>query len=336
MTPPLRRALVTGGGTGIGRAIARRLRERGLEVVIVGRRSEVLDDTADALGAIALPADIVAEPERVIAEAGPIQVLVSNAGHQAAAPIGGWTATDFAELYHAGEWTGEVSATVSEAMERLYDAEVRFTDAQVGAFLDELRADGVLDDTLVVLTADHGEEFGEHGMIGHGDTLYPELLHVPLMLRFPDGWRAGERETAPTSHLHLPPTILDAVGLGETLADTTFAGESLLRGTSEMPIYAWRYREGDRDLYALRVGDELVIEGEYDLARAEGGAPEVYDLGGDPGALDNLAGSDPTRLERLRALLGTVRSAYSENAFEGGSVHLDDATRAELEALGYL
>ena len=99
MTPPLRRALVTGGGTGIGRAIARRLRERGLEVVIVGRRSEVLGDTADALGAIALPADIVAEPERVIAEAGPIQVLVSNAGHQAAAPIGGWTATDFAELY---------------------------------------------------------------------------------------------------------------------------------------------------------------------------------------------------------------------------------------------
>jgi len=244
--------------------------------------------------------------------------------------------TDFAELYHAGQWTGEVSATVSEAMERLYDAEVRFADAQVGAFLDELRADGVLDDTLVVVTADHGEEFGEHGMIGHGDSLYPEQLHVPLMLRFPDGWRAGERETAPTSHIHLPPTILDAVGLGAGLEGTTFAGESMLRGPSDMPIYAWRYRDGERHLFALRVGDELVVEGEYDLARPEAGAPEIYDLGKDPGALANLAGDDPARLERLRALLTKVREAYSEGAFEGGRVQMDEATRAELEHLGYL
>jgi len=105
MTPPStntsthRRALVTGGGTGIGRAIAQKLRDKGLEVVIVGRRADVLRATAAELGAVALVADIVSEPERVIAEAGPLQVLVNNAGHQVAAPIGQWTAADLAGLY---------------------------------------------------------------------------------------------------------------------------------------------------------------------------------------------------------------------------------------------
>ncbi|MDF1800035.1 MAG: sulfatase, partial [Planctomycetota bacterium] len=244
--------------------------------------------------------------------------------------------TDFAELYHNGEWTAEVSAEVSAAMEALYDAEVQVADAVLGELFDELRAAGTLDDTLVVITADHGEEFGEHGMIGHGDSLYPELLHVPLMLRFPDGWRAGETEPGATSQLHLAPTVLDAVGLGTELEGLSFAGESLLRGLPEVPIYAWRYREGERSLYALRVGDEVVLEGTYDFARAESGAPEFYDLAADPGALKNLRAEDPARVESLRQLLSAVRELYSKDAFEGGSVRLDAATQERLEALGYL
>lgn len=99
MSTPLKRALVTGGGTGIGRAIAAALRNKGLEVVIVGRRAAVLKQTAQTLGAIPLVADIVADPQGVIDAAGPLQVLVNNAGHQIAAPIGAWTAADFASLY---------------------------------------------------------------------------------------------------------------------------------------------------------------------------------------------------------------------------------------------
>ena len=99
MTPPPNRALVTGGGTGIGRAIAAALRDKGLEVVIVGRRAAVLEQTARELGATPLIADIVADPQGVIAAAGPLQVLVNNAGHQIAAPVGAWTAADFSSLY---------------------------------------------------------------------------------------------------------------------------------------------------------------------------------------------------------------------------------------------
>lgn len=99
MSAPIQRALVTGGGTGIGRAIAAALRQSGLEVVIVGRRAELLQQTARELDVVALPGDIVAEPERVIADAGPLQVLVNNAGHQIAAPVGQWRSEDFASLY---------------------------------------------------------------------------------------------------------------------------------------------------------------------------------------------------------------------------------------------
>ncbi|MBD3872782.1 MAG: sulfatase-like hydrolase/transferase [Acidobacteria bacterium] len=94
-----------------------------------------------------------------------------------------------------------------------YNAEVAFTDSLVGRFREALEARGLLDRSLVILTADHGEGLGDHGERFHGFFVYETTIHVPLIIRFPHAARAGTVAADPVSHVDLMPTILDAVGL---------------------------------------------------------------------------------------------------------------------------
>jgi len=94
----------------------------------------------------------------------------------------------------------------------LYDGEVRRADERVGRLVAELRARNVLERTILVIVSDHGEELFEHDRVGHGHSLYDELLHVPFMVRFPNG-RWAQRVSDQVRTMDLMPTILDAVGL---------------------------------------------------------------------------------------------------------------------------
>lgn len=95
----------------------------------------------------------------------------------------------------------------------LYEGEIHHADAEFGRFLDLLKFLDLYDDSLIVLTADHGEEFGEHGGFDHGRTLYEELLHVPLVVKFPgDRWK-GSTVSSSVSLVDLAPTILDVAGV---------------------------------------------------------------------------------------------------------------------------
>jgi arylsulfatase A-like enzyme len=105
-----------------------------------------------------------------------------------------------------------------------YDREVRFTDDQVGAFLATLRRLGLSERTIVVLTSDHGEEFGEHGGTGHGRTLHREVLQVPLIVSAP-GLLGAVRVASPASLLDVAPTILELLGLA---ADPEHRGVSMV------------------------------------------------------------------------------------------------------------
>jgi arylsulfatase A-like enzyme len=95
----------------------------------------------------------------------------------------------------------------------LYDGEVRMADEYFGRLLDDLAQAGTLDRTLVVLTSDHGEEFTEHGGLGHGQTLYDEVVRVPLVIRPPGGLWPGFRADTIAQHVDIVPTVLDAIGL---------------------------------------------------------------------------------------------------------------------------
>ncbi len=95
----------------------------------------------------------------------------------------------------------------------LYDGDVRAADAGFGRVLDALQARGLLDDTIVVLTSDHGEEFSEHGGVGHGQTLHGEVLHVPLLIRLPGGRDGGRVVDGLVQHVDILPTVLDLAGM---------------------------------------------------------------------------------------------------------------------------
>lgn len=120
-----------------------------------------------------------------------------------------------------------------------YDAELRSVDAAFGKLVDFLQQEGLYDDAVILVTSDHGEEFGEHGFVGwHSHSLYDELLRVPLLVKLP-GSRGGERSVAAQVRgIDLAPTILDELGL--TIPES-FEGTSLLPaivGSGDVPEYA--------------------------------------------------------------------------------------------------
>ena len=94
-----------------------------------------------------------------------------------------------------------------------YDGEVSYNDDQFGKFLDRLKADGLYRDSLIVFTADHGEEFYERGVWGHGQSLFGEVVRIPLLIKLPGSRRAGSVLDAPTTLVDLLPTLLSAAGV---------------------------------------------------------------------------------------------------------------------------
>jgi arylsulfatase A-like enzyme len=160
----------------------------------------------------------------------------------------------------------QLSADDLEAMRSLYDGEIRYTDAAIAAALESLREKGLYENTIVVLTADHGEEFMEHGRIGHGNSLYDELLHIPLIIRSPQG-RApqGPSRTIadPVSLIDIMPTVLDLAGI-EIPED--IAGRSLrplMEGSrlEPVPIFGDHRPEGPtgRIFQSIRWGRHKLI-----------------------------------------------------------------------------
>src|SRR5262249_20149816 len=106
-----------------------------------------------------------------------------------------------------------VSAADNARLRDLYDGEIRYTDEYFGRLLDGLERRGLLENTIVALTADHGEEFLEHGGVGHGQTLHGEVVNVPMLLRLPGGASGGTAVDRVGQQVDLLPTILDAAGV---------------------------------------------------------------------------------------------------------------------------
>ncbi|WP_077152331.1 sulfatase-like hydrolase/transferase [Halorubrum tropicale] len=102
-----------------------------------------------------------------------------------------------------------ISEEERKALIDLYDAEIRYTDKAIGSFIDELEARGLLDSSVVIVTADHGDTFGEHGIYGHPRQLYEELIHVPLLILTPEG--SSTHLTQPVENIDIGPTILQII-----------------------------------------------------------------------------------------------------------------------------
>jgi len=216
-----------------------------------------------------------------------------------------------------------------------YDAEVAYTDSLVGRFRGALDERGLLDDSLIIVTSDHGEGLGDHGETVHGFFLYDTTIHVALIVRPPAGDGAGRVVDRPVSHVDLLPTILDLVGL---------PAPEIVHGRSLVPLIAGRDVSWDRPVYseslypllhygwaplrAIRTDRFKLI----DVPR-----PELYDLARDPAEERNLDGEEPNRAAELTAALGNLRRSISSGGPSGGTgPEMDERTLAQLQALGYM
>lgn len=217
----------------------------------------------------------------------------------------------------------------------LYDGEVAWVDSYVGKLWHYLRAHHLYDDMLIIFTADHGEEFWEHGKHGHRKALYTESVHVPLIIKFPGNQWRGRRIKQPVGSVDIVPTILAAAGI-ESLP--IFDGRSLVPvvqapGTgsgTEMPYY-----------FELDDRAEGVRRGGWKLLRPKSGPKhaKLFNLRDDPGERHNLAESTPAVRAELEALLDRWREEAAEKSARiGPALRFDygGEMQQSLEDLGYV
>lgn len=220
----------------------------------------------------------------------------------------------------------------------LYDGEIASQDERIAALLERLEGMGVLGDAVIAYTADHGEEFQEHGSWSHGPTLYQEVLHVPLALRVPGA--TPQRVKRAVSLLDLAPTLLDAFGIA---TPPSFQGRSLLpllrgRPGPEEPIYAETQLTHERNhIVAARSGRLkyiLTVPGGRETAPAIL-KEELYDLDADPAEKANLAPAH-AEAERLKRYTLAYLSRARAEGHAGRPAPVEPSTLEKLRAWGYI
>jgi arylsulfatase A-like enzyme len=192
------------------------------------------------------------------------------------------------------EWTAADRQRVID----LYDAELHGSDRLVGRVLDTLAARGLDRRTIVVFTSDHGEELFDHGWLSHGHTLYDELLHVPLMVRFPGG--APRRVERQVRTMDLMPTLLEALAVPPPEGIAGVSLMPLVRGEEGSPETDTALAEyvcfgDDQTLKAIRLPQEKLV------FSPGVGRFQLFDLRADPKELHDLTGQRPERAVALRA-----------------------------------
>ena len=212
---------------------------------------------------------------------------------------------------------------------------------QIGVFVDWLRESGQLEDTIIIVTSDHGEEFGDHGQYGHGYGLYEEQLHVPLIISGPavlpgrQAFEGGLTIERPILSLDLAPTICDLTGVS---SPAEFRGESILldEAGGDTSIFVTFFTRRDREFAAAyRVGDEKFIdfpesERPQDLIAGR----SFFDLALDPLEQSDLFPKRPREEERWKDGVKNLKNKYPP-LYDAAGATSDAATLADLEALGY-
>lgn len=207
-----------------------------------------------------------------------------------------------------------------------YDGEIAYADAITGRFLDELRARGLYDRSLIVLMSDHGEGLGDHGELEHGVFLYREAIQVPLLVKLPNGERAGETIEAPVAIADIMPTILARIGIerpegldGIDLFSTSLDASRTIYSES----YFQRLHYGWRELVSLVGSRHHYIEAN---------SVELFDYRADPGERSNIANEQRRVVAEGRNEVAEVARSHP---FEPPRVANPEDV-AKLAALGYL
>ena len=211
-------------------------------------------------------------------------------------------------------------------LEALYDAELLYLDAHLARLLERLRRHPAWEEMLVIITADHGEAFGEHKLVGHSDLLYDVVLHVPLILR------TRRRDPIPAipprgDRWHRPMQLVDVMPLALAHAgvDTDIPSDGTAPDADAAPLRAWAFSSPSRSEISdrfkrARYSIEMAC---WKLIEDDSGHVELYNVATDPGEQFDLAEQKPEQVSLMRAL-------------PGSRVIFDDRLRSSEEALEHL
>lgn len=274
---------------------------------------------------------------------------------------------DYWSRYYEGAYKGQIGSSfdreeqmvvdngklkISEAdikyIRALYKGEVTYQDHYLGGLLKKIDELGLSDDTLVVITNDHGEELQEHGAMGHGWPLFEEQIRAPLLMSYAPIFTPGTNVAEVVEHVDLAPTILDALGVppmpsAEGLSFLPFLEDGIGKRQHPFTAVSWT-RKGMR---SIRVGNWKLITGK------SSGWMYLFNLEDDPGELESLVrkGKAPPTPALLPGRLCDIylgealathdkakrlQGAGQVQRYNSPEIPVDDKTRKELEALGYL
>ena len=193
-----------------------------------------------------------------------------------------------------------------------YDESLLYLDFHVGRLLTELENRGVLDSTIVIVTADHGELFGEHGFVEHGKSLYQEETMIPLIIRYPTRVSRGTRVSTRVSSTRLAATIAELLGIRES----PFPGRSLLDeigqdSSTGASLVTELGRTRIRGTPAADGWVRSLVSGRWHFILRQSGAHELYDLDADPEELSDQSATPEGRevVEQLRSELERLTGA---------------------------
>ena len=209
----------------------------------------------------------------------------------------------------------------------LYDGEILYMDRYIGQLFDRMKADGLYDGALIIVTADHGELLGEHGKFGHGNYLHQEEIHVPLFIKYPYGEIPPTHTDDPIQLVDVMAIILDRLGL--TSPPDIQAG---LPPQIGHPVIAEAYPlpvlSSDGHWRALLTRSHKLIWSSL-------GNHQLFDLQADPAELNSLFVAQPERSERMMTALNGYLANLPAPGPSGPPQTVDEETTKALESLGY-
>lgn len=232
-----------------------------------------------------------------------------------------------------------------EILTALYDAEITYLDSRIAELLSWLDEMDVLDQSMVIITADHGENIGDHQMMGHAYCMYDTLLHVPLIIHYPNGVIAPGRVTHQVQTLDLLPTLLAMLGDISSQTYRSLQGHDLLSSTRhnftiaeetrpDLTVFYDRFPGADVSKYDRAL--KMIRTDRYKYIWSSKGDNELYDLQVDPGELHNIISEFPGIAASLDRQLAEWSNSFEAAAITDEAPEFEEVVAARLRDLGYL
>ena len=221
-----------------------------------------------------------------------------------------------------------------EIMRALYDGALNYLDDKIGELARLLDAQGILDDTLLVITSDHGDSLGEHDHLGHRMALYEQLVHVPLIVRYPARFAAGARVAQQVQLADLFPTFLELAGA--EVSDTAANGFHSLLAPPDPEARPFTVAENTAPSSLDNLLARMIRTDQYKYIWKSNHQHELYDLCKDPSETANLVGAEPEVARRLVERLEAWERSLEDKRIETRQAEYDDATLQRLRGLGYV